>query len=77
MNMNLNVDYSSPLMLVALSVGVMVLLNFLLPMIPMNLPLVSNAVEFSGMAKDNLVGAAVYVVLVTYVASVAKDMLRL
>ena len=77
MNMNMNVNFGSPLMLVALSIGAMVLLNILLPMIPMEIPLVSNIVEFSNAAKNNMLGAALFIALVTYIAAVLKDMLKL
>ena len=75
-SLNMNVDFGSPLMLVLLAVGSMVLLNFLLPMLP-SMPVLDMIVDASRNAQANLVGSALHVALVVYVAVVAKDMLRL
>lgn len=74
--MNMNVDFASPLMMVLLSVGTMVLLNLVLPMLP-PMPIVDQMVDASRSTQGNLVGSALHVALVVYVASLLKDMLKL
>lgn len=74
--MNMNVDFTSPLMLVLLSVGTMVLLNMVLPMLP-PMPFVDQIVDAARVSQGNLVGSALHVALVVYVASLLKDMLKL
>ncbi len=76
MNMNMNIDFTSPVMLVLLSVGVMVLLNMVLPMLP-PMPILEQVVDAARTTQGNLVGSALYVAVVVYVASILKDMLQL
>lgn len=74
--MDMNVDFASPLMMVLLSVGTMVLLNLVLPMLP-PMPVVDQMVDAARSAQGNLVGSALHVALAVYVASILKDMLKL
>ena len=74
--MNMNIDFASPVMLVLLSVGAMVLLNMVLPMLP-PMPILEQVVDAARTTQGNLVGSALYVAVVVYVASILKDMLQL
>ena len=74
--MNMNLDFASPLMMVVLCVGVMVVLNLVLPMLP-SLPLVDKLSDAASLSQQNLLGSAMHVALVVYVASLVKDMFKL
>jgi len=76
MNINMNLDFASPLMMVLLCVGVMVVLNLVLPMLP-PLPLVDKLSNAAFLSQQNLLGSAMHVALVVYVASLVKDMFKL
>jgi hypothetical protein len=75
-NMDMNLDFTAPLMMVVLCVGMMVVLNLLLPMLP-QLPVVDKLSVAASLSQQNLLGSALYVALVVYLASLVKEMFKL
>ncbi len=74
--MDMNLDFTAPLMMVVLCVGMMVVLNLLLPMLP-QLPVVDKLSVAASLSQQNLLGSALYVALVVYLASLVKEMFKL
>jgi hypothetical protein len=77
MEFNMTVKELTPaFMIAAVSVGIMMLLNFLLPMIP-SVPLVNDAAAVANVMQNNLVGSIVYMFLTVFIAVIVKNMLQL
>ena len=76
MDLNLRIDYASPMMLVLVCLGVMLAMNAILPMIP-SLPVIDNLRDAANVSKMNIVNSLFYMAMVVYVGSIVQHMLRL
>ena len=76
MDLNLKIDYESPMMLVLVCLGVMLAMNSILPMIP-SLPVLDNLRDGSNSTKMNVVNSLFFMAMVVYVGSLVHNILKL
>ena len=76
MDLNLKIDYASPMMLVLVCLGVMLAMNAILPMIP-SLPVLDNLRDGSNSTKMNVVNSLFFMAMVVYVGSLVHNILKL
>lgn len=76
MDLNLKIDYASPMMLVLVCLGVMLAMNAILPMLP-SLPVLDNLRDGSNSTKMNVVNSLFFMAMVVYVGSLVHNILKL